>query len=180
MATAMRMQEPAFPSVRGMRHTMMTQLWSKYDIQDVKVGKCGPTTQRCYYDVVAAEEAKTDADITDCITYRMTKTLQQDDPPHYPITDKKLVKMLLQGLAATYPDMVLKWNESEAPVIHFVSKITPEIVTSTTNCIIEFTEQTEQIILWTRRTMKNKRLSTTIERRPKRPRDIHREDDRPP
>lgn len=37
-------------------------------------------------------EANVDNDIKDQITIRMTKTIQQDVPPHYSIVDRRLVQ----------------------------------------------------------------------------------------
>jgi hypothetical protein len=77
---------------------MMTKLWQKPRIDDFHNGSCGPEIQRCLHDIIRDIGQMNEMDMRDQITIRMTKTLHQDQPPHYSVQDTMLIRHLIIGL----------------------------------------------------------------------------------
>jgi hypothetical protein len=93
--------EPAFQSTKDIRDMMMTKLWQKHRIDDIHNGSCGPEIQRCLHDIIRDLGQLNEMDMRDQITIRMTKTLHQDQPPHYSVQDTVLfcrISLLLRAL----------------------------------------------------------------------------------
>lgn len=181
IAKALEEPAPRFPSIHHMRHIMMKHFWRRYTINDIIRGICGPTIQQCYHDVIAAEETTTEIEIQDRITIQMTKTTHQDSPPHYHVADVILLERLIRGLIKEIDEGIHTMGHlQQARTIKIVPEIEPGDITPDTNCITEIRPHSRTITLWTRLDLADISTESSIERRSKRNRLAHRENDRPP
>ena len=98
IAKALDHPTPAFPSTKDLRRMMMCRVWKTQGIDTVHAGDCGPQMQRCLQDVLEEVGDLNEVDMKEQITIRMTKTMRQDDPPHYSTQDSKLIRHITEGL----------------------------------------------------------------------------------
>ena len=115
------------------------------------------------------------------ITIRMTKTMRQDDPPHYSTQDSKLIRHITEGLIEwVSDDLRNEWYQQANRYIVIGDQITSQCLEQC-DCAVEITMTPPLIVLWTRRLLDSPLPTNQDHRpRPKRRLTIQREDDKAP
>ena len=183
MNRALKYPEPAFQSTKDIRDMMMTKLWQHRRVEDIHNGSCGPHIQRCLHDIIRDLGQMNETDMRDQITFRMTKTTHQDQPPYYAIQDTVPIQHLIAGLMAFGDnDITEEWHQQSAPYVVVGTHITMDHLTNDCDAVVEINEEPPLIILWTRRSLDSPLDIPDHNQRPRqKPKYVaHREHDKPP
>jgi hypothetical protein len=183
MYRVLKYPEPAFQSNKDLRDMMMKKLWKHRSIDDIQNGSCGPQIQRCMHDTIQDLGRMNETDMRDQITFRMTKTTHQDQPPYYSVQDTVPIQHLISGLIEFgNNDIKDEWNKQPAPYVVVGTHITMDALTDDCDAVVEINEEPPLIILWTRRRLDSPLDSPDHNRRPRQKTKYvaHREHDKPP
>ena len=95
--------------------------------------------QRCLQDVLEEAGDLNEVDMKEQITIRMTKTMRQDDPPHYSTQDSKLIRHITEGLIEwVSDDLRNEWYQQANRYIVIGDQITSQCLEQC-DCAVEIT-----------------------------------------
>jgi hypothetical protein len=183
MYRVLKYPEPAFQSNKDLRDMMMKKLWKHRSTDDIHNGRCGPHIQRCMHDTIQDLGRMNETDMRDQITFRMTKTTHQDQPPHYSVQDTVPIQHLISGLIEFgNNDIKDEWYQHPAPYVVVGTNITMDALTDDCDAAVEINEEPPLIILWTRRSLDSSLdIPDHNQRSRQKPKYVaYREHDKPP
>ena len=135
------------------------------------------------HDIIEDLGGMNETDMRDQITFRMTKTTHQDQPPYYSVQDTAPIQHLISGLIEYgNNDIKDEWYQQPAPYVAKGTHITMDALTDDCDAVVEINEEPPLIILWTRRSLDSPLDIPDHNQRPRqKPKYVaHREHDKPP